>query len=54
MGLSVKIWACGVAVTSLAVLPDWSIYNKHPIKWTGFTESVGSKKSEKGGKKKAT
>lgn len=43
-GLMMAMFAAGFVLTFIVTVPNWPIYNKHPIEWV--------KSKSKGGKKK--
>lgn len=46
------VFGCGVGAAAVACLPDWPMYNRHPIKWLPAKHRVSAAKksdAKKGG-----
>ena len=51
--LTVYGWAVGLGLALILCIPDWPMYNKHPVTWAKKADSSAvEKKGEKGGDKK--
>ncbi|CAI2169747.1 17826_t:CDS:2 [Funneliformis geosporum] len=43
--LTFQIFAGGIIVTSILVLPSWSLYNKHPVQWLPPIQNENNQKT---------
>jgi signal peptidase complex subunit 1 len=54
--MTVNGWAIGLTLAIVLCIPDWPMYNKHPVKWAtkhspGKDKKKAGKKEEKEGQK---
>ncbi len=50
--LTVNGWAIGLVLAILLCIPDWPMYNKHPVKWAEKSSPKTDKQKDKKVRKK--